>query len=243
MNRSYLFYVLMGVLSVGVLQGIAVGLVFLLRRKPEKIANRYYGLLLITFSLTLLHNIFVVSGLRAYENWPLYFTLALPSLLFFYVKKSLYPGYGLKFTDIKHFILPLGQFMFFVGNYLGYFGQLERSFYHPFYGALEQLLYLSTFYFYLYAAHKYIQSRSNHFRDGAGLRKVAYMKMLTGTFVVLFAIHTLFVVTDFISYEFFQINLRSLRLYVGLGVLSFAALLYWLGIYGMQLLIWGRKGI
>lgn len=240
MHRSYFFYALMGILGIGVLLGMALGIAFLLRRLPNKTANRYFGLLLIAFSMTLMHSIFVLSDLERYIVWPLYFTLSLPSLLFFYVKMSLFPGYRLKPTDSKHFVLPLGQLIFFLGIFLGYFGRLERSFYHPFYGAFEQVLYLSTFYFYLYSAHKYIQFKASHFKDALERRRVAYMKLLVGTFVILFAVHTLFVVTDFISYEFFRINLRSLKLYVGLGALSFGALVYWLVIYGIQTLIWSK---
>ncbi|MDP4711283.1 MAG: hypothetical protein NWR67_00940 [Saprospiraceae bacterium] len=240
MHRSYFFYALMGILGIGVLLGMALGIAFLLRRLPNKTANRYFGLLLIAFSMTLMHSIFVLSDLERYIVWPLYFTLSLPSLLFFYVKTSLFPGYRLKPTDSKHFVLPLGQLIFFLGIFLGYFGRLERSFYQPFYGAFEQVLYLSTFYFYLYSAHKYIQFKAIHFKDALERRRVAYMKLLVGTFVILFAVHTLFVVTDFISYEFFRINLRSLKLYVGLGALSFGALVYWLVVYGIQTLIWSK---
>lgn len=57
----------------------------------------------------------------------------------------------------------------------------------------------------------------------------------------LFVIHAVFVITDFICYEFLGINLRSVRPYVALGMLSFAALAFWLGTYGFQVLVWGRK--
>ncbi len=243
-ERSIYFYILLLLLGLGVLQGLLAGIVFLLRRRGGRIANVCYGLLLTTFSLTLLHNIFVLLDWDAYLSWPLYFTLSFPALLFYYVKFNLYPRYRFRLTDSKHFVLPIGQFVFFMyvfSNPVIAEGGLQRHFYNPFYGAMEQLLYLSTFFFYLYSARKYIQFKSSHYRKEEELRVVSYMKMLVYTFSLLFVVHTIFVITDFISYEFFQVNLRSLKLFAGLGAFSFAALIFWLGIYGTQVLIWGKQ--
>lgn len=239
-QHSFYFYILMALLGMGVVQGLFMSLVFWLQRGIRGHANIYYGFLLFTFSLTLLHNIFLLAGLDEYLNWPIYFTLSFPPLLFYFVKLSLYPGYRLRLTDVKHFILPLGQLFFFLYAFFRQSGA-ERHFYNPFYGAFEQLLYLTTFFFYLYSANKYIQHRSAHPRGATDLRRVAYMRMLVFIFWGLFFVHTAFILTDFVSYEFFQVNLRSLKLYVGLGALSFAVLVYWLGIYGAQSLIWGKK--
>lgn len=239
-THSFYFYILMALLGLGVLQGLFMGLVFMVQRGIRARVNIYYGLLLVAFSLTLLHNIFLLGGLDEYLNWPIYFTLSFPPLLFYFVKLSLYPHYRLRLTDVKHFILPVGQFLFFIYVFVSQPG-LERHFLNPFYGALEQLLYLITFFFYLYSANKYIQHKSAHRGRNTDLRRVAYMQMLVYIFWVLFFVHTAFILTDFVSYEFFQVNLRSLKLYVGLGALSFAVLVYWLGIYGAQSLIWGKK--
>jgi hypothetical protein len=56
-----------------------------------------------------------------------------------------------------------------------------------------------------------------------------------------FCIHTFFVLSDFLSYQFWDINLRSVRVFAALGILSFAGILFWLGVYGFQILLWGRK--
>ncbi len=249
MNVSkLLFYLLVAVLSIGVLQGLTIGGLFFFKQSGEKRANYFYGLLLITFALTMLHHIFVMTGF--FERFPslyflpIYYTLAFPTLLFYYVKLSLYPGYQFQATDIKHFILPIGQFLFFTSIFfttVAYKSHLGRHFFNPFYGALEQLLYLTTFFAYLFFASRYIQRKRQSIRERKELRQVLYMKVLVKILFLLFCVQTAFVLSDFITFELFDINLRSVRLYAAAGVLSFAALLFWLGTYGFQVLFWGRK--
>ncbi|MFN7120293.1 MAG: hypothetical protein ACK4TA_26120 [Saprospiraceae bacterium] len=249
MNVSkLLFYLLVAILSIGVLQGLSIGGLFFFKRSGERRANYFYGLLLITFALTMLHHILVMTGF--FERFPalcflpLYFTLAFPTLLFYYVKLSLFPTYHFQRTDIKHFILPIGQFLFFMSVFFSsieYKSHLVRHFFNPFYGALEQLLYLTTFFAYLFFASRYIKRKRKLVRERQELRQVLYMRVLVKILFILFCVHTAFVLSDFITFELFAINLRSVRLYAAAGVLSFAALLFWLGIYGFQVLFWGRK--
>lgn len=243
-----LFYLLVGILSIGVLQGLTIGGLFFFKQSGEKRANYFYGLLLITFALTLLHHIFTMTGL--FERYPglyflpIYYTLAFPTLLFYYVKLNLYPAYQFQWTDGKHFILPAGQFLFFISVFfttVAYKSELGRQFFNPFYGALEQLLYLTTFFAYLYFSWRYIRRKHGTVRERQELRQVLYLKVLVKMLFLLFCVQTVFVVSDFIIFELFSINLRSVRLYAALGVLSFAALLFWLGIYGFQVLFWGRR--
>ena len=118
---------------------------------------------------------------------------------------------------------------------------MGRYFYSPFYGAFEQFLYLTTFFAYLYFAYRYLYHKRKQLKDQQEARKVMYLRYLLKGFFVLFCIHTLFVVGDFFSYEFLNVNLRSIKAYAALGMLSFAALVFWLGIYGFQVLVWGKK--
>lgn len=247
-NYSVLFYLLIIVLAAGVLQSISIGFLFFLKQSGVKRANYFYGLLLITIGLTLLHNIFNITNF--YANYPrlyflpIYFTLAFPSLLFYYVKLNLYPSYQLKKTDIKHFILPIGQVVFFTIVFmttLEYKSNLGRHFYNPFYGAFEQFLYLTTFFSYLYFSYRYIRRRRKTLKNPKEKKQVLYLKNLVKILFILFGIHSAFVLVDFISYEFLNINLRSVKPYAALGILSFAALVFWLGTYGFQVLFWGRK--
>lgn len=244
-----LFYLLVVILSAGVLQGLTIGVLFFFKRSGEKRANYFYGLLLITFALTLLHHIFTILGVFEYYPalyfLPIYYTLAFPTLLFYYVKLNLYPAYQFQLTDVKHFILPVGQFLFFATIFftaVAFKSKLGRHFFNPFYGALEQLLYLTTFFAYLYFSWRYIQrKRLTIHNDRKALRQVLYMKVLVKILFILFCIQTAFVISDFITFEIFGINLRAVKIYAALGVLSFAALLFWLGTYGFQVLLWGRR--
>ncbi len=247
-GRSMLFYLLITLLSVGVIQGLIVGFLFFFKKSGEKRANFFFGLLLITFGLTLLHNIFKITN--TFEQYPIfsylpiYFTLSFPTLLFFYVKLDLYPNYKLKGSDVKHFLLPLGQFTFFMMFFFKLFKQeyaLERQFYSPFFGAFEQLLYLIFFFMYMYFSYRYILQKKKWARTKTERKKVNYHYLLIQILFILFSIHTIFVLVDFISYDFFNIDLQTINLFAALGVLSFAALVFWLGTYGFQVLVWGRK--
>ncbi len=247
-ERTIYFYILLVVLMICIAQGLVFGFLFFLKRSGEKRANHFYGLLLITFALTLLHQVFFVT--RFYDHYrslaflPIYYTLALPILLFFHVKLNLYPAYRLRWTDLKHFILPIGQFLFFCVVFfstLEYKSQIDRSFYNPFYGAFEQFLYLLTFFAYLYFSYRYIRQKRRQLRTSKEAKQVWYLQYLIQIFFLLFCIHAAFVVGDFITYELLQVNLQDVKIYAGMGIFSFAALLFWLGIYGFQVLFWGRR--
>lgn len=247
-ESKYLFYLFITVLTLGVLQALTVGCLFLLSQSGDKRANSFYAFLLITFGLTLLHNIFKMTGFfEQNKSWyfiPIYFTLAFPPLLFYYVKLSLYPSYKLRWTDAKHFLLPIGQCLFFLTLFftnVEFKSQFDRHFYNPFYGAFEQFLYLATFLAYMYFAFRYIRQKRKKLRDQIEAKKVLYLRYLIQILFVLFCVHTIFVVWDFVSYEFLNINLRTVRPYAALGALSFAALIFWLGTYGIQVLLWGKK--
>lgn len=246
-NR-FLFYLLVAVLSIGVLQGMTIGGLFFFKRSGERRANIFYGLLLISFALTMLHHIFVMTGFfEVYPQLhflPIYFTLAFPPLLFYYVKLNLYPTYQFKWSDVKHFMLPVFQFLFFavvVFIPIEYTIKYWRRFFNPFFGAFEQLLYLTTFFAYTYFAWRYIRQKRRQLRDRLEIKQLFYLRTLIQILFILFCIHTAFVLTDFITFELFSVNLRTVKPFAALGVLSFAALLFWLGIYGFQVLLWGRK--
>lgn len=247
--HSLLYYLLLLTLGGGVLLSFCIGGLFFLKRTGVKRANIFYGLLLICIGSTLLHNIIYVVGFYdEYPRWkffPIYFTLLVPSLLFYHVKLSLYPNYRLRLSDAKHFLLPLSQWLFFWSIFLRPLADkldAGRQFYNPFYGGLEQAIYLVSFFAYIYFSYRYLYQRKSGKRlTIAEGRKVWYLsKLLKGLFL-LFGIHTAFVLTDFFVYQFFYINLRSVRVYAGLGALSFAALVYFLSIYGFQVLFWGRR--
>lgn len=247
-GHSIPFYLLITLMALGVLQSVITGCLFFFKSSGIKRSNYFFGLLLICFGLTLLHTILIL--LDYYEIHPrlkflpIYFSLSFPVLLFYYVKLDLYPAYRLMPSDAKHFVLPVCQFLFLLINCLLPLDQkmqTDRFFYSPFYGAIEQFLYLSLFFAYLYFARRYIVQRRKDNRDPSQVRRLYYLRKLVKIFFILFVIHSIMVVSDFIAYEFLQVNMRSFKPYAALGVLSFTALVLWVGTYGFQVLLWGRK--
>lgn len=247
-NHSIFFYLLIGLMAVGVLQSLFIGSLFFLKGSGERRANAFYGVLLITIGLTLLHNVFILTDFyKLYPRFnflPIYYTLAFPILLFYYVKLTLYPAYKFRFSDIKHFILPVGQLVFFLVTFsrsTEIKSQVDRYFYNPFYGGFEQFLYLVGFFAYMYFAYRYIRRKRKQTQDKKHIKAIKYLNKLLQVLFLLFIVHTFMVVSDFISFEFFRVDLRDSKVYAGLGVFSFVALVYWLSIYGFQVLFWGRK--
>ncbi len=246
--ETILYYLFLAAMALSMAQGLLIGVLFFFKRSGDRRANAFYGLLLLAFGFTLAHNLLTLTG--AFERYPqlyflpIYFTLAFPPLLFYHVKFSLYPAYRLRFTDFKHFLLPLMQLGFFAVMFFtdtDFKSHIGRRFFNPFFGATEQALYLGTFFAYLYFAYRYVRQKAQSLHNRAEAKLTAYLRNLLKCFFLLFCIHVVFVVADFVCYEFFAINLRIVKPYAALGALSFAALLVWLGIYGFQVLLWGRK--
>ena len=242
------FYILISIMAMGVLQSVVTGGLFFFKSSGVKRSNYFFGALLICFGLTLLHNIlFLLSFYDFYPRFrflPIYFSLSFPVLLFYYVKLDLYPNYRLKPSDAKHFILPTGQFIFLLINCLLPVGQkiqVARLDYSPFYGALEYFLYLSLFFAYLYFARRYIVHKWRKNRDPSQVRRLFYLRKLVKILFILFVIHTIMVVSDYIAYRFLQVNMRAFKPYAALSILSFTALVLWTGTYGFQVLLWGRR--
>ncbi|NRB52362.1 MAG: hypothetical protein HRU41_32175 [Saprospiraceae bacterium] len=247
-NHTIFFYILIALMTIGVLQSLFIGFLFFFKGSGERRANAFYGLLLITIGLTLLHNIFILTDF--YHHYPqlnflpIYYTLAFPTLLFYYVKLTLYPSYKFRLSDVKHFILPGGQLLFFLVTFsksIEVRSQLDRYFYNPFYGGFEQFLYLGGFFAYMYFAYRYIRRRRKQVKDRRHIKAIKYLNKLLQILFLLFFVHAFMVISDFISFEFFQIDLRHSKVFAGLGIFSFVAVVYWLSIYGFQVLFWGRK--
>ncbi|MBB4079456.1 hypothetical protein GGR28_002081 [Lewinella aquimaris] len=249
MNAARLisFYLPVALMAVSLLAAIGIGALFFLKRSGEMRANRLYGGLLIAGGLTQLHFLLLFSGLTdrhpALEFLPIYFTLWLPVLLFFHVKLSLYPHYRLRWTDLKHFIFPLAQLLFFVSLWVvPSFRRPEgRYFYSPFYGGLEQALYLIIWPAYIIFAYQYLRRKRAQLRRRSLPRLLWYLrKLLKGSMLFVIA-YAILAVSDFISYNYLFVDLRNREWYAGVQSLSYTVLLLWLTTYGFQVLLWGRR--
>ncbi|MEY3367997.1 MAG: hypothetical protein RI973_1152 [Bacteroidota bacterium] len=236
------------VLSATLLLNAAIALLFLFRQHHNKRADYFFAGLLLAFAASTFHHLLVLKG--AYTSHPgllflpVYHTLSLGMLLFFAVKLQLFPSYQFVGSDAKHFLLPVGQVLYFAGLYfltdVEYRLEVGRKFYSPFYGGLEMALYIVTFYAYQFGAYRYI-----HFKIAALRKKQEGGQMMYQAFVLrrmlrvmllLFWINSAYIGTDFVMYELLRLNMHDFRGFTRFGDLSFAAMAGWAGLCGIQLL-------
>jgi len=233
-------------LSISFVLSISAGLVFLFKGGKKRLSNQFYGFLLILMGVTLLHHFCIL--LEIYEHqpkWlflPIYYTLWFGPFLFFAIKTRLYPTYRLKFSDLKHAILPFGQLLYFMllfNSSIDYRQSLGRTFLSPFYGAMEMVLYIGTFYAYLYAAYRYVRYKDARLRNSNDLitkQEIDFLKKMLKVLLVLFWINSGYIVADFLTYQFLNINLHSVPGFTRAGDLSFGFMVLWMGWSGWRLL-------
>ncbi len=240
---SYLF--LVGCIILDVL----VALLFLFRKGDNKRADYFFSIMLFVFALTSLHHLFILQKVYVVKpEWlfmPIYFTLAFGAAIFYAVKLRLFPTYKFVSSDIKHAVLPIGQFGYFLILFLctdiAYRQALGREFYSPFYGGLEMALYIGTFYMYLFGAYRYTQFKISALRKtqegGKPLYEAFVLRRMLRVLIILFWINSVYIVIDFAMYELLRLDMHHFWGFTRFGDLSFVAMAGWLGLSGIQLLI------
>jgi hypothetical protein len=220
------------------------GLFFFFRKKTDKKGDVFFATLLFAFAFLLLQHVFILLGIYQQRPQllflPVYFTLSFGPLLFFSVKLWLFPTYRFVWSDLKHAILPLGQLLYFLIIFftaVPFKKDLGRNFYSPFYGGVEMLIYILTFYLYLYSAYRYIRYKRGalrHSKDQLAKQNVLFLKRLVKVLFVLFWINSGYIVTDFVVYEILNVNLHSLKGFTRFGDLSLAAMVFWVSWNGWK---------
>ena len=234
-------------LSGCILLNAIVGASFIFRKSKTKRADYFFAAFQFAFGLTTLHHLFILKGIYSSHPGllfvPVYFTLSLGALLFFSVKFWLFPNYRFVGTDAKHFVFPVGQFLYFLLIFLftdvAFRHGLGRKFYSPFYGGLEMALYIASFYGYQFGAYRYIRYKLPTFQnqdDSRQLHETLYLRKLLRVMVILFWVNSAYIVTDFVMYELLRLNMHNLRGFTRFGELSFAAMAGWAGWIGWKLL-------
>lgn len=232
-----------------VVLNVAIAVVFLFRKNANKRADIYFAGLLLAFALTSTHHILILRNVYTTSpEWlflPVYFTLSFGMLLFYSVKLRLFPAYQFVKSDVKHFILPVGQLVYFLSIFLlvsaTFRENLGRKFYSPFYGGLEMALYIATFYAYQFGAYRYIHFKIADLRKkqegGQILYEAFVLRRMLRIMLILFWINSAYIVADFVMYELLQLNMHNFRGFTRFGELSFAAMGGWAGLSGLQLLL------
>lgn len=233
-------------LSISFVLAILSGLIFVFRGGKRIISNQFFGFLLILMGVTCLHHFCILLDIYIQQpKWlflPIYYTLWFGPFLFFAVKIRLYPKYKLVWSDLKHAILPFGQLIYFIilfNSSIEYRESLGRNFFSPFYGAMEMVLYIGTFYAYLYSAYRYVRYKNAHLRNNAEeeiKRDILFLKRMLKVLLVLFWINSGYIVTDFLMYQFMEINLHKMRGFTRFGDISFGLMVFWMAINGWRML-------
>lgn len=244
----YLGYLVVALMALAVLGAFVVGGLFFFKRSGRKAANWIYGTLLLLAGGMQLHFIFVYMGwfvrMPDLQFLPIYFSLSLPVLFFYYVKLTLYPRYRIKASDTKHFILPLGQLLYLFA--IWWIPSLRipggRYFYNPFYGGFEQALFIVLFPAYIIFAYEYYRRRAKRpSLSAASLRVLWYVhKLIKGAMLFILA-YAILGLSDFFAFKFLRLNLMDSDWFAALSATAFAALVSFFVVYGFQVLLWGRR--
>ena len=236
------WFVLLSLIA-GVIAGLSVGIYYLFRKQADKRPDHFFGALLICLALTLVHNLMIHTSVFSNHPellfLPVYFTLAFGPLWFFFVKIKLFPHYKFRWTDMKHLALPIFQFLYFVFFFFHAEKQaIGRQFWSPFYGALEMLLYIGSFFSSLYFGYRYLRfKRAKTHRTAKSFERtqVAWIQRMSKVLFILFFINASYIFTDFLSYELLGINLHLLKGFEYIGSLSFSSILAWLAFNGLMM--------
>lgn len=236
----WLDYFVKLLLLLTILQGIALAIVYAIKTNGKRQTNYLYAALLFSSSLTLLHQLLYYLG-YANQNprlnfLPIYFTFLLGPLLFYYVKSASYKTFILNKEDIKHFILPIAQFSFFVLTYNRPSHDLlsiKNSILFPYYGVFEKFIFAVTFLAYLYFASKFVKVNLQHEQQTYWQKRNNFrLRVLLKISYYLFLLHAILLISDPVLYKFFKIDVNNLKIITWLHYLTFAATIVWYGIWG-----------
>ncbi len=247
----YWITIILFVLAVG--QGFTISILAWLQRKESNTAKLLFSWLITAFSFTLLHEF--LEWLRLYEHFPIlyffpiYFTMSFGPLLFFFVKSTLYTKFQLHRSDIKHFLLPLGQISFFV--FMFFKSPATKAYnwandYSVFYGTFAYPIYILTFTTYTYFALGFIRHKRkalehlSHSTDDE--KQVNRLLLMVLGLYLLLLLNSFFVVTNFVCHYFFRLNLNDFKIYQFFIDSSFGAMVCWVGAYGYYRLVKTRWG-
>ncbi len=227
-------------LSVGSFLGLAMAVLYVLKPTGNRQTNFLFGLLLATLSLTLLDNLFVLTGWFNRFHWlyflPIYFTFSFGPLLFFFVKSHLYPAFRLARRDFKHFILPVVQIGFFITAFFRHQAvenDIGNQIFFPYYGTFEKPLYLLIFGTYLYFARRFVIHRATQPTDFPWQQqKIFRLRVFIKILAVLFLIHAFFITADYVNYRILGLSLGNVRSFFWFSDVAAAALTYWVIAFG-----------
>lgn len=242
-----------GILQISALTCLLCAVLYLIRKKGNYRSNRFLSAFFLVFGLSLIRNSLIVSNtidVNLALSAPLWNTLWFGPLFFYYIKLNIYPHYLLRKSDLKHFILPLFQFI--VHLLLAFKGlnsgqNLNEQF--NLIASAEGVLYLFTFFPYIILSFRYIKfaqasEKLNYWRK----QKLLWLKKITKVLYLLVFVNALYVIMNFLSKFVLPEELSSLTSYFLFSELSFGLIAIWICYQAIKLIvgkaykIWNNKG-
>ena len=231
-------WLLNGLLWATVGVGLVFAGVYFGRRSGTRASNHFLAALLLVFSLSLIR-IFFNYYQGPFPKFRLYFlpfwcTLAIGPFYFYFVKFRLFPAYRFRWTDAKHFLLPVAQFIFlttiaFLPGALQ--AGLFDGFVLPYYKTFEGGLFILSFFGYGIMAYRYVRymhavwsRRGFEWRQ----RQAKRLRRWTSIFLILGAVNTTYIVLDFLLFNLAGIDLLARPAWRFWSDLSLLGMLWWL---------------
>ncbi len=217
----------------------AMGVLLCVAPRGHWFSDRIFGILLGLMSLTLFNNLMAYWGISIRNPklyfLPIYYSLSLGPLIFFLAKSKLYPQLRLHRSDLKHFILPFVQAAVFwwVGLHdTAYKMGVKNAFFSPIYGGFEDWVYTLTTGMYFYFGYRFVKFEMSTARQRGVSRRqimvIGWLKRMIKILFILFAVHASCLVSDWINYRLFDVNLNNKALFSAFTELSFGAMVGWL---------------
>jgi hypothetical protein len=226
-----------------ILQCFFVSVISWLNRTETRTARFLYSSLITAVGLTLLNDFLLLMGIfQHHPKWfflPIFYTFSFGPLLFFYVKAALYRSFKIHWKDIKHFILPILQVLFFCALFAfeatskKYFWEND---YNIFYGTFAYPIYLFSFTTYSYFSYRFIRHKIASFRhvehEEKEQKRIDRLRQVIKGWFYLLIINSFFIIFNFSTAYLFHFTLDNSSFFLFLKEMSFVAMAAWLGFYG-----------
>ncbi len=213
----------------------------LLGKENRTRANIFLGGLLILGALTILNNLFAHVGIYSrFKNLyfiPLYYTLSFGPLTYFYVRTKINPSFQFRRLHLIHAILPVAQAVFFFSVGFRDYEFKEWLWQHvigPWYQDTEGLLFVGTFLAYTFSAGKRVLKEKEKAHSDWKQIQGKWLLRFLNVFVVLVAIEFAYDITNYILWNFYEVNLYNIPWASFPLDMSKALAWYWVALNGFQ---------
>ena len=210
--------------------------VYLVKRSGNRTANLFFALLLLAFGgcigALVLEHLALTTRFPRLRYLPVWFTLAIGPAWFYYVKLSLFPSYRVRWSDVKHAVFPLAQWLSYIYCFAAGRDGLRQDFLFGFAASTyEQALFLVSVFGYLFGAYRYLRFRAREIgerRERWDYWRVRELRHVQRVLVVLLVFNFFFVAYNFAVEQSSGAGLLHLRGFYASSSLSFGLILLYL---------------